>query len=113
MLLGPRCGAPASRSPPVGAERAGDVILSESVDVPAGSEPVQVRRREFALLPAMAAITAATGRESATAAAENTSSTWRNSLGRASSTQKFRVCVNSSLTSADHLILRYEPTIDW
>ena len=48
---GPRCGAPASRSPPVGAERAGDVILNESVGVPAGSEPVQVRRREFALLP--------------------------------------------------------------
>ena len=71
---GPR-GAPASRSPPVGAERAGDVILSESVDVPAGSEPVQVRRREFApATAAMAAITAATGARGATAA-ENTSST--------------------------------------
>lgn len=48
---GPHYGAPASLSPPVGAERAGVAILSESVGVPAGSEPVQVRRREFALLP--------------------------------------------------------------
>ena len=70
---GPRCGAPASRSPPVGAERAGDVILNESVGVPAGSEPVQVRRRELRYA-AIAAITAATGARGATAA-ENTSST--------------------------------------
>lgn len=47
---GPHCGAPAGRSPPVGAELAGVVILSESTGVPAGSEPVRVRRREFALL---------------------------------------------------------------